>query len=200
MAPAIHAPSIARWMRRATGRMRKARAGISAISAPTVPTGSLRSNGCCSPRRAVRARWRPTTSVAGPQYPEDIDWPDNVERIEHLPPSGHAGFYGAQRFTLNITRADMIEAGWSPSVRLFEAASCGTPIISDRWAGLDELLPDGEAIIIADTGDDVMRALLSLGEENRREIAARAMTIVHAGHTGAARARELERLLVTARR
>ena len=138
--------------------------------------------------------------VAGPQYPQDIDWPDNVERIEHLPPSGHAGFYGAQRFTLNITRADMIEAGWSPSVRLFEAASCGTPIISDRWAGLDELLPDGEAIIIADTGDDVMRALLSLGEENRREIAARAMTIVHAGHTGAARARELERLLVTARR
>src|SRR5690606_8754344 len=27
--------------------------------------------------------------VAGPQYPDDIDWPDNVERIEHLPPAGH---------------------------------------------------------------------------------------------------------------
>jgi spore maturation protein CgeB len=60
--------------------------------------------------------------VAGPQYPAEIEWPDNVERIEHLPPSEHAEFYAASRFTLNVTRADMIAAGWSPSVRLFEAA------------------------------------------------------------------------------
>ena len=74
--------------------------------------------------------------VAGPQYPASIDWPANVERIEHLPPSEHAAFYCRQRFTLNVTRADMIRTGWSPSVRLFEAAACGTPIISDRWEGL----------------------------------------------------------------
>jgi spore maturation protein CgeB len=69
--------------------------------------------------------------VAGPQYPDTIDWPANVERIEHLPPQDHPSFYSRQRFTLNVTRADMIAAGWSPSVRLFEAAACGTPIISD---------------------------------------------------------------------
>ena len=136
--------------------------------------------------------------VAGPQYPRQIDWPDNVERIEHLPPDAHAGFYGAQRFTLNVTRADMIAAGWSPSVRLFEAAACGTPIISDRWDGLDALLPDGEAILIADDGEAVADALFSIDEARRRAIAARAREIVLAGHTGRARARELELYLAEA--
>ena len=76
--------------------------------------------------------------VAGPQYPADIDWPQNVERIDHVPPGEHARFYNRQRFTLNVTRADMIEAGYSPSVRLFAAAACGVPIISDYWQGLEQ--------------------------------------------------------------
>ena len=97
--------------------------------------------------------------VAGPQYPRDIEWPANVERVEHLPPANHAAFYAAQRFTLNITRAAMITAGWSPSVRLFEAAACGTPIISDRWPGLADLLPECDAILIADDTDAVVAAL-----------------------------------------
>ena len=81
--------------------------------------------------------------VAGPQYPDDIRWPANVERRVHLPPAEHRAFYNAQRFTLNITRADMIRAGYSPSVRLFEAAACGVPIISDWWDGLDTLFEPG---------------------------------------------------------
>jgi spore maturation protein CgeB len=89
--------------------------------------------------------------VAGPQYPDDITWPDNVERIAHLPPADHAAWYSAQDFTLNVTRADMRRAGWSPSVRLFEAAACGVPIISDAWPGLDEILKPGEEILVAET-------------------------------------------------
>jgi spore maturation protein CgeB len=133
--------------------------------------------------------------VAGPQYPNTIDWPANVRRIEHLPPAEHAAFYGAQRFTLNVTRADMVAAGWSPSVRLFEAAACGTAIISDRWPGLHELLPDGEAILIADTQAAVIEALTSMPEERRESLAARARQIVLREHTGTARARQLCRLL-----
>lgn len=129
--------------------------------------------------------------VAGPQYPADIEWPDNVERIEHLPPSQHASFYSRQRFTLNVTRADMIELGHSPSVRLFEAAACGVPIISDRWDGLDELLPDGDAILIADRADQVVDVLQRTSAERSREIAETARSIVLATHTGEGRAREL---------
>ena len=138
-------------------------------------------------RRLPRLRF----VVAGPQYPYEIDWPANVERIEHLPPSEHASFYSRQRFTLNVTRSDMIAAGWSPSVRLFEAAACGTPIISDHWRGLDELLPDSEAIIVAKRTEDAVKALTGLDEGHRRSLAKNARSVVVQSHTGIARAREL---------
>ncbi len=129
--------------------------------------------------------------VAGPQYPENIDWPANVERIDHLPPAEHPGFYSRQRFTLNVTRADMVAAGWSPSVRLFEAAACGVPVISDDWNGLGDFFPDGDAIIIAHGTDDVVAALEDTSVPERSRIAANAQRIALAGHTGRVRAQEL---------
>ena len=131
--------------------------------------------------------------VAGPQYPDDIAWPDNVERIDHLAPADHARFYNAQRYTLNVTRADMIATGWSPSVRLFEAAACGTPIISDRWPGLTELLPQDKAILIADSVEDVIMILNRNGSSPDMAETARRLVVAH--HTGIARARDLVRLL-----
>ena len=139
------------------------------------------------------ARQRPDLKfvVAGPQYPDDIDWPANVDRIEHLPPADHPAFYNAQRFTLNVTRAAMRRMGWSPSVRLFEAGSCGVPVISDDWPGLDELFADGTAIaIVRDTGD-VVRALQGADAAQSRRLGQAARQVVLAGHTGRARAREM---------
>jgi spore maturation protein CgeB len=129
--------------------------------------------------------------VAGPKYPPEIDWPANVDRIEHLPASEHASFYSRQRFTLNVTRADMIAAGWSPSVRLFEAAAVGTPLISDLWPGLDELLPIGEALVAARRTEDVIDALVGMSAEAREKMAAAARRRVLRSHTGLARARQL---------
>lgn len=111
--------------------------------------------------------------VAGPQYPADIDWPANVERLEHAPPDTHAEFYSASRFTLNATRADMIAAGHSPSVRLFEAAACATPVISDVWRGVEEHFTPGLEILLAHTSSDVLRAL-SLPDQEARSIGNRA--------------------------
>ena len=116
-----------------------------------------------------------------------------------MPPADHAAFYCRQRFTLNVTRADMVRCGWSPSVRLFEAAACGTPIISDRWDGLEALLPDGKAVIVADRCEDVVAALRDAGAANRDRISANARRIVLARHTGEARARELESWIEAAR-
>jgi spore maturation protein CgeB len=133
--------------------------------------------------------------VAGPQYPEELKWPGNVERLEHVPPNEHAAFYAAQRWTLNVTRADMRAAGWSPSVRLFEAAACGVPVISDRWPGLDELFRDGEEIVIADSPADVLRALREISDDERRAIGERARAKALAEHTAARRVDQLEELL-----
>jgi spore maturation protein CgeB len=131
--------------------------------------------------------------VAGPQYPGGIDWPANVERIDHCPPADHAEFYSASRFTLNVTRADMIAAGWSPSVRLFEAGACGVPVISDRWEGIDDLLRPGREIILADTADDVIRALST----DAAAIGSAARSRILSAHTAAHRAAELETYLTS---
>jgi spore maturation protein CgeB len=129
--------------------------------------------------------------VAGPLYPPSIAWPKNVERIEHLAPVAHRGFYNAQRFTLNVTRDDMIRAGFSPSVRLFEAAACGTPIISDYWEGLDSFFEIGHEILVARSTHEATRILRETPETERHQIGARARVRVLAEHTASHRAQEL---------
>ena len=130
--------------------------------------------------------------VAGPQYPASIAWPPNVERTMHLAPREHRAFYCAQRFTLNVTRADMIAAGWSPSVRLFEAAACATPIVSDAWPGLEEVLVPGREILVADGTADVLRVLRDTDDAARRAMGEAARARVLASHTAAHRAAEFE--------
>ena len=144
-------------------------------------------------RRLPKARF----AVAGPQYPDDIVWPANVERLQHVPPAAHPAFYVGSRFTLNVTRADMVRAGFSPSVRLFEAAACGTPIISDSWSGIDTLFAPGTEIVLADGPEQVLEAL-AMPEAARRAMASAARARVLAAHTAATRAATLERELLAA--
>ncbi len=131
-------------------------------------------------------------AVAGANHPGTADWPANVRYVPHLPPPEHRAFYGSQRFTLNLTRADMRAAGWSPSVRLFEAAACGTPIISDRWAGIEDVLTPGREIFLADSADEVLALLTDLPEDQRRAAGEAARQRVLGAHTAEHRARELE--------
>ncbi|MGN6788973.1 MAG: CgeB family protein [Rhodanobacteraceae bacterium] len=131
-------------------------------------------------------------AVAGPQYPDSIDWSANVTRIEHLAPARHRAFYNAQRFTLNLTRADMVAAGWSPSVRLFEAAACGVPIISDAWSGIEAFFAPDEEILLAHQPAQVLEWLRDMPESRRRALGAAARRRVLAEHTADNRAQTLE--------
>ncbi len=138
-------------------------------------------------------RWRTGRFVvAGPQYPRTVRWPANVERIDHVEPAHHRAFYNRQRFTLNITRADMVAAGHSPSVRLFEAAACGVPIISDSWAGLEEFLEPGAEILVAGSTAEALDLLRNLGRAEAHRIGLAARRRILAGHTAAHRALQLE--------
>jgi spore maturation protein CgeB len=147
-------------------------------------------------RRLPQARF----CVAGAQYPDDIDWPGNVARIEHLPPAAHRDFYNSQRFTLNITRARMVANGYAPSVRLFEAAACEVPIITDEWPGLEELFIPGREVLVARSSRDALRFLDGLDPQEADEIALRAREKVLQAHTATVRALELERHIDEARR
>lgn len=137
-------------------------------------------------------------AVAGPQYPSGIMWPDNVKRIEHLPANEHRGFYNSQRFTLNLTRRNMVQAGFSPSVRLFEAAACGTPFLSDPWPGLECFFNPSRDLIVVRSTSDVENAL-AIPEERRREIGKSAKRRALKFHTSDVRARELLSHLESAR-
>lgn len=131
-------------------------------------------------------------AVAGPQYPDSIAWPSNVTRIEHLPPSRHRAFYNSQAFALNVTRADMAAAGYSPSVRLFEAAACGTPIISDHWAGLGTFFNIGEEILVAPDAISCENILRNTDRSTREALGRRARSRILAEHTARHRAKQLE--------
>jgi spore maturation protein CgeB len=131
-------------------------------------------------------------AVAGPLYPPTLSWPPNLGRIEHVGPDQHGWFYSRQCFTLNITRADMVRMGYSPSVRLFEAAACGTPIISDWWPGLNTIFVPGEHILVARSAMEVLSYLRDLSERERQQLAIQARQHVLAQHTATHRAIALE--------
>jgi spore maturation protein CgeB len=139
-------------------------------------------------------------AVAGAQYPDGLAWPANVERIQHIPPSEHPWFYGSQRFTLNVTRREMVRAGWSPSVRLFEAAACAVPVVSDWWEGLDTFFHPGSEILVAREIREATELLRDVTWEQGRGMGERARRRVLAEHTPERRAEELERYLDEARR
>ncbi len=132
--------------------------------------------------------------LAGSLYPADFPWTGNISFLQHLPPHLHPAFYCSSTLTLNVTRGAMAAMGYCPSARLFEAASCGVPIVSDHWEGLDRFFDPGSEIIIARTAEDVVAAM----ELSPRELGA----IAEAGreralreHTAARRAEELETIL-----
>jgi spore maturation protein CgeB len=89
-------------------------------------------------------------------------------------------------------------AGFSPSVRLFEAAACGTAIVSDNWAGLDEFFVPGKEILIASCGDDTIRYLSGYDTMELKQIGDMARHRVTLQHTNDLRAGEFERAVEAA--
>lgn len=130
--------------------------------------------------------------IAGPQYPKSLTWPANVRRINHLNPRWHPHFYSSSRMTLNVTRRDMVMAGYSPSVRLFEAAACGATIVSDNWPGLDTFFTPGEQILLPTKSEDVVRYVSDLSGADLAAIGKSAQQRVLAEHTSALRAEQFE--------
>ncbi|MBB4016482.1 spore maturation protein CgeB [Chelatococcus caeni] len=148
--------------------------------------------------RPARERPQERFVIAGAQYPQDFPWTDNIFFVYHLPPGEHPAFYSSSRLTLNITRQAMARMGWCPSGRLFEAAACGVPILSDAWAGLDAFFRPGQEILVAARAEDVVSAL-DTDDAALRRMAAAARERVLAEHTSARRVDELEALLEEAR-
>jgi spore maturation protein CgeB len=127
--------------------------------------------------------------LGGSLYPADFPWQPNVWYVHHVPPANHPQFYCSSPLTLNVTRGAMTKLGWCPSGRLFEAAACGTAIVSDAWEGLESFFEPGR-----ETPDAVLAALrLPRAELARIGAAARARALGE--HTASRRAQELVTLV-----
>jgi spore maturation protein CgeB len=124
-----------------------------------------------------------------------MTWPQNVKRIIHLEPKFHPPFYCSSHFTLNLTRKLMVDHGYSPSVRLFEAAGCGAAIISDYWKGLETFFVPGKEIMLAESSEEVVNYLSAVSEEEARAIGLRAQERVIAEHSAEKRAEQFEDLV-----
>ena len=135
--------------------------------------------------------------VGGAQYPDDFPWNENVWFVEHVPPPEHPAFYSSSKATLNVTRSAMANFGYCPSGRLFEAAACGTPVISDSWEGLGKFFKPGHEILVASSPDDVVNAI-ELGDEELRSVGRAAREKVFSAHTADQRSREFLQLVEAA--
>jgi spore maturation protein CgeB len=132
--------------------------------------------------------------LGGAQYPEDFPWNENVWFVRHVPPPEHPAFYCSSRMTLNVTRGAMAEVGYCPSGRLFEAAACGAPIVSDSWPGLEQFFEPGRELFVAHSSDNVIEAL-SRDPEELASVGRAARQRVLNEHTAEHRSRELLQLL-----
>jgi spore maturation protein CgeB len=144
-------------------------------------------------RRLPRRRFL----IAGAQYPQEFPWSDNIYFVRHVAPPHHPTLYSSSRLTLNVTRRAMARTGYCPSGRLFEAAACATPILSDAWQGLDRFFSPGEEIVVAADSADAIAAL-ALPDDALQRIARRARERALAEHSAERRARELEDILAAA--
>jgi spore maturation protein CgeB len=142
------------------------------------------------------ARRRPQRKfvIGGSQYPADFPWTRNIYYVWHMPPPAHPEFYCSSTLTLNVTRGAMAEMGYCPSGRLFEAAACGAPILTDTWEGLDVFFEPGREILVARNTDEALEAL-ELPPATLARVAEAARERTLAQHTSACRARELETIL-----
>ncbi|MBV8653000.1 MAG: glycosyltransferase [Alphaproteobacteria bacterium] len=146
-------------------------------------------------RRASHRRFL----IGGASYPARFPWTPNLFFVRHLPPSEHPAFFSSSRLTLNITRPAMAEMGFCPSGRLFEAAACGAPILSDAWKGLDHFFEPGRQILVARSTEEVIAAL-ELSDVELRRMADAAQARVLDQHTSDHRVADLERALNETRR
>lgn len=135
--------------------------------------------------------------LGGAMYPVEFPWTNNIWFVRHVAPPEHPAFYCSSDLTLSVTRAAMAEMGYCPSGRLFEAAACGTPIVSDYWPGLENFFEPDREILVVSNADEV-QAALSLTKNELQQIGEAGRRRVLAEHTANHRGLELLSLLEVA--
>jgi spore maturation protein CgeB len=126
---------------------------------------------------------------------EEKRLPPNVRLLGHVGTRDHNALNSSALAVLNVTRDSMVENGWSPATRVFEAAGAGACLITDAWEGIDTFLEPDREVLIAHDGEEVARHLVDLDVDRARQIGEAARGRVLREHTYAQRAEQVEDVL-----
>ena len=121
--------------------------------------------------------------------------PANVRHIGHVYTRDHNAFNTSPLAVLNIARDSMATTGFSPATRVFEAAGAGACLITDAWVGLELFLREGEEVLVARDGRDVIAHVEALAPERAKAIGEAARARILASHTYQRRGAEVDAIL-----
>ncbi|CAN5654861.1 glycosyltransferase [soil metagenome] len=125
----------------------------------------------------------------------DKPMPENVTRLGHVPTARHNEVNASARLVLNIHRVSMVENGWSPATRMFEAAGAAACQVTDVWRGIEEFFTPGEEILLAADAEAVVRLVRETDARAARRIGEAAHRRALTSHTYEQRAVLVDRIL-----
>lgn len=125
----------------------------------------------------------------------DRSMPSNIEYLGHVPTAQHNRLNGAARLVLNIHRESMVENGYSPATRMFEAAGAAACQVTDAWTGIEEFFePDSEIFVAADA-ESLARLVRDVEPSRARAVGEAARQRALRDHTYGSRAELVDRAL-----
>lgn len=124
---------------------------------------------------------------------EDRPVTANVNYVGHV--QDHNAFNCTPRAVLNINYESMARYGFSPPMRVFEAAGAGACLITEDWEGIEMFLEPGSEVLVARDGDEVIEHIRSLTPERARAVGQASRQRLLAEHTYERRAEQVESLL-----
>jgi spore maturation protein CgeB len=142
------------------------------------------------------SRLRIKACVHGVRYPKHARQALAQNGITYrgwLPNHRAPAAFGRARLTVHIPRRPYVNAlPGIPTIRMFEALACGTPLISSPWQDIEGLFPE-DSYLRVDTGDEMVLAIERIlrSPEFADHLSRKGLAAIRARHTCGHRVREL---------
>jgi spore maturation protein CgeB len=105
--------------------------------------------------------------------------------------------FAKYKVTVHVPRRPYVEAlPGIPTIRPFEALSCGIPLITAPWEDAEHLFTPGQDFLVARNGEEMKKHLLTILNDRdvAAELAAHGLKTINQRHTCAHRVSELEKI------
>jgi len=147
---------------------------------------------------------RPASVLAGRKIVSyGVRYPDSALHILHtagiefrgyLPNASAPAVYGQSCLALHVPRRQYANGlSGIPTIRVFEALACGTPLLCSPWNDVEHLFRSGQDYLLAADGRQMAGEVQRLmrDEQARAQIAANGLETIRRRHTCAHRAAQL---------